>query len=95
MSEVMNIIGEVKGRSCLLMDDMVDTAGTLCRAAEALKKEGAVQVVAYCTHAVLSGGAVRRIARVGTRRTDRHRLDSACPKKARDATRSACWAAAS
>src|SRR5690554_3591979 len=56
VSEVMNIIGEVKGRSCLLMDDMVDTAGTLCRAAEALKKEGAVHVVAYCTHAVLSGG---------------------------------------
>ena len=62
VSEVMNIIGEVKGRSCLLMDDMVDTAGTLCRAAEALKKEGAVHVVAYCTHAVLSGGAVKRIA---------------------------------
>jgi ribose-phosphate pyrophosphokinase len=62
VSEVMNIIGEVKGRSCLLMDDMVDTAGTLCRAADALKKEGAVHVVAYCTHPVLSGGAVRRIA---------------------------------
>jgi ribose-phosphate pyrophosphokinase len=61
VSEVMNIIGEVKGRSCLLMDDMVDTAGTLCRAAEALKREGAVKVVAYCTHAVLSGGAVPRI----------------------------------
>lgn len=61
VSEVMNIIGEVKGRSCLLMDDMVDTAGTLCRAAEALKREGAVRVVAYCTHAVLSGGAVKRI----------------------------------
>jgi ribose-phosphate pyrophosphokinase len=61
VSEVMNIIGEVKGRSCLLMDDMVDTAGTLCRAADALKREGAVKVVAYCTHPVLSGGAVRRI----------------------------------
>ena len=61
VSEVMNIIGEVKGRSCLIMDDMVDTAGTLTRAAEALKKEGAKRVVAYCTHPVLSGGAVRRI----------------------------------
>ena len=61
VSEVMNIIGEVSGRSCVLMDDMVDTAGTLCRAAEALKKHGAVKVVAYCTHAVLSGGAVARI----------------------------------
>ncbi|MGE0312070.1 MAG: ribose-phosphate pyrophosphokinase [Lautropia sp.] len=61
VSEVMNIIGEVNGRSCVLMDDMVDTAGTLCRAAEALKKHGALRVVAYCTHAVLSGGAVGRI----------------------------------
>ncbi len=61
VAEVMNIIGEVHGRTCFLMDDMVDTAGTLCRAAEALKKHGAVQVVAYCTHAVLSGGAVRRL----------------------------------
>jgi ribose-phosphate pyrophosphokinase len=61
VAEVMNIIGEVHGRTCFLMDDMVDTAGTLCRAAEALKKHGAVHVVAYCTHAVLSGGAVRRL----------------------------------
>lgn len=61
VSEVMNIIGEVKGRSCVLMDDMVDTAGTLCRAAEALKKHGAVKVVAYCTHPVLSGGAIQRL----------------------------------
>src|SRR5437868_14899465 len=62
VSEVMNIIGEVDGRTCVIMDDMVDTAGTLCKAAEVLKKEGAKKVVAYCTHAVLSGNAVARIA---------------------------------
>jgi len=62
VSEVMNVIGEVQGRTCVIMDDMVDTAGTLCKAAEVLKAEGAVKVVAYCTHAVLSGNAVSRIA---------------------------------
>jgi ribose-phosphate pyrophosphokinase len=62
VSEVMNVIGEVQGRTCVIMDDMVDTAGTLCKAAEVLKAEGAVKVVAYCTHAVLSGNAVARIA---------------------------------
>ena len=62
VSEVMNIIGEVEGRTCVIMDDMVDTAGTLCKAAQVLKEQGAVKVVAYCTHAVLSGGAVARIA---------------------------------
>jgi ribose-phosphate pyrophosphokinase len=61
-SKVMNIIGEVAGKSCVLIDDMVDTAGTLCLAAQALKDEGAAHVVAYITHAVLSGGAVERIA---------------------------------
>ncbi len=61
-SKVMNIIGEVSGKSCVLIDDMVDTAGTLCLAAQALKDEGAQRVVAYITHAVLSGGAVARIA---------------------------------
>ena len=61
-SKVMNIIGDVDGRSCVLVDDMVDTAGTLCQAAEALKGEGAVRVVAYITHAVLSGAAAERIA---------------------------------
>ncbi|MCG6975665.1 MAG: ribose-phosphate pyrophosphokinase [Acidiferrobacterales bacterium] len=60
-SKVMNIIGEVKGRTCVLMDDLVDTAGTLCEAAGALKKKGASRVLAYCTHAVLSGNAVSRI----------------------------------
>jgi ribose-phosphate pyrophosphokinase len=62
VSEVMNVIGEVTGRTCVIMDDMVDTAGTLCKAAEVLKKEGATKVVAYCTHPVLSGGATARIA---------------------------------
>jgi ribose-phosphate pyrophosphokinase len=61
-SKIMNIIGEVEGKTCVIIDDMVDTAGTLCVAAQALKEEGAVKVVAYITHAVLSGGAVDRIA---------------------------------
>jgi len=60
-SEVMNLIGEVEGRTCVLVDDIVDTAGTLCKAAEALKKNGAAKVVAYATHAVLSGGAIDNI----------------------------------
>jgi len=59
---VMNVIGEVKDRTCVIMDDMVDTAGTLVKAAQVLKEEGATKVVAYCTHAVLSGTAVERIA---------------------------------
>ncbi|WP_261319351.1 ribose-phosphate pyrophosphokinase [Microbulbifer agarilyticus] len=58
VAEVMNIIGEVSGRTCLLVDDMVDTAGTLCNAAKALKDHGAKKVVAYCTHPVLSGKAI-------------------------------------
>ena len=62
VAEVMNIIGDVKGRTCVIMDDMVDTAGTLAKAAHALKVEGATRVLAYCTHPVLSGGAVERIA---------------------------------
>jgi ribose-phosphate pyrophosphokinase len=61
-SKVMNIIGSVKDKTCVLIDDMVDTAGTLCQAAQALKEEGAVKVVAYITHAVLSGKAVEKIA---------------------------------
>ncbi len=60
-AKVMNIIGEVNSRTCVLMDDLVDTAGTLCEAAIALKKKGAVKVLAYCTHPVLSGDAVSRI----------------------------------
>jgi ribose-phosphate pyrophosphokinase len=61
VSEVMNIIGDVRGRTCVIMDDIVDTAGTLVKAADALKAEGATRVLAYCTHAVLSGSAVQRI----------------------------------
>ncbi|MBO9575982.1 MAG: ribose-phosphate pyrophosphokinase [Sphingobium sp.] len=60
-SEVMNIIGDVKGRFCVLVDDIVDSAGTLCNAAAALKEAGAIDVVAYVTHGVLSGGAVARV----------------------------------
>jgi ribose-phosphate pyrophosphokinase len=62
VSEVMNIIGEVEGRTCVIMDDIVDTANTLCKAADALKEQGAKRVLAYCTHPVLSGNAVQRIA---------------------------------
>ena len=62
VSEVMHLIGEVKGRSTLIVDDIIDTAGTLVKTAEALIKEGATQVYAACTHAVLSGPAVERIA---------------------------------
>ena len=61
VSEVMNIIGDVDGRTCVIMDDIVDTAGTLCKAAQALKEHGAKRVLAYCTHAVLSGSAIPRI----------------------------------
>ncbi len=61
-SEVMHIIGDVAGRSCILVDDIVDSGGTLCNAADALIAEGAVEVYAYITHGVLSGGAVARIA---------------------------------
>ncbi len=60
-AQVMNIIGEVEGRTCLLVDDIVDTAGTLCKAADALKERGAKRVVAYCTHPVLSGNAIDNI----------------------------------
>ena len=62
-SKVMNIIGEVQGKTCVLIDDMVDTAGTLCQAAQALKEEGALKVVAYITHPVLSGNAVEKISK--------------------------------
>ena len=61
-SEVMNIIGEVEGMSCVMVDDMVDTAGTLCHAAAALKEQGATRVVAYVTHPVLSGRAIENLA---------------------------------
>ena len=61
VATVMNIIGDVSGKTCVLVDDIVDTAGTLCAAAAALKAQGAVKVVAYCTHAVLSGAAISNI----------------------------------
>jgi len=61
VSEVMNIIGDVKGRTCIMVDDIVDSGGTLCNAAEALMNEGATSVAAYITHGVLSGGAVARV----------------------------------
>ena len=61
VSKVMNIIGEVEGKSCVMVDDMVDTAGTLCKAAGALKEQGAARVVAYCVHPVLSGPAIDNI----------------------------------
>jgi ribose-phosphate pyrophosphokinase len=63
VSEVMNLIGDVRGRSTLIVDDIIDTAGTLVKTAEALAREGATQVYAACTHAVLSGPAVERIAK--------------------------------
>jgi ribose-phosphate pyrophosphokinase len=62
VAKVMHIIGEVEGRSCVLIDDLVDTAGTLCQAAGALKEHGAEKVVAYCTHPVLSGAAINNIS---------------------------------
>jgi ribose-phosphate pyrophosphokinase len=62
VAEVMNLIGEVDGRTCILVDDMVDTAGTLCNAAKALKERGAKKVIAYCTHPVLSGKAIENIS---------------------------------
>jgi ribose-phosphate pyrophosphokinase len=62
VSEVMNIIGDVEGRHCILYDDIVDSAGTLCNAAEALMKEGAASVAAYVTHGVLAGKAIERVA---------------------------------
>ena len=60
-SEIMNIIGDVRGKNCVIIDDLVDTAGTLCHAADALKEHGAEKVFAYCTHPVLSGNAVKNI----------------------------------
>jgi ribose-phosphate pyrophosphokinase len=61
VSEVMHIIGEIEGRNCVIMDDMIDTAGTLVKAAEVLKERGAKRVYAYCTHPILSGPALERI----------------------------------
>ena len=63
VSEVMHVIGEIEGRNCVIMDDMIDTAGTLVKAADVLKERGAKKVFAYCTHAVFSGPAIERIER--------------------------------
>jgi ribose-phosphate pyrophosphokinase len=63
VATVMNIIGDVRGKTCVLVDDIIDTAGTLCAAAAALKENGATKVVAYCTHPVLSGAAIENINR--------------------------------
>jgi ribose-phosphate pyrophosphokinase len=63
VATVMNIIGDVAGKTCVLVDDIVDTAGTLCAAAAALKAQGATKVVAYCTHPVLSGAAIDNVAK--------------------------------
>jgi ribose-phosphate pyrophosphokinase len=62
VSEVMHVIGEIEGRNCVIMDDMIDTAGTLVKAAEVLKARGAKKVYAYCTHPIFSGPAIERIA---------------------------------
>jgi len=82
-SEVMNIIGEVEGKSCILVDDIVDSGGTLCNAGDALLAHGATAVSAYITHGVLSGGAVARIA--GSRLTELVTTDSIQPTEAVDA----------
>jgi ribose-phosphate pyrophosphokinase len=63
VSEVMHVIGEIEGRNCVIMDDMIDTAGTLVKAAEVLKERGAKRVFAYCTHPIFSGPAIDRIAK--------------------------------
>jgi ribose-phosphate pyrophosphokinase len=63
VSEVMHVIGEIDGRNCVVMDDMIDTAGTLVKAAEVLKERGAGKVYAYCTHPVFSGPAIERISK--------------------------------
>ena len=76
-SEVMNVIGEVQGRTCILVDDIVDSGGTLVNAADALLEQGASDVYAYITHGVLSGGAVARITGVEAQGTGDHRLDPA------------------
>ncbi len=82
-SEVMNIIGEVEGKSCVLVDDLVDTAGTLCHAAKALKDVGAKRVVAYITHPVLSGPAIERDRGLGARRAGGDGHDPAARQRAR------------
>jgi ribose-phosphate pyrophosphokinase len=82
----MHVIGEIDGRNCVIMDDMIDTAGTLTKAAEVLKERGAKKVYAYCTHPVFSGPAIERIAKseldevVVTNTIPLHEVAQACPK---------------
>jgi ribose-phosphate pyrophosphokinase len=84
----MHVIGEIEGRNCVIMDDMIDTAGTLVKAADVLKERGAKKVFAYCTHAVFSGPAIERIqARSSTRSSSPTRFRS--PPTARSAPRCA------
>ena len=89
VSEVMHVIGEIEGRNCVIMDDMIDTAGTLVKAADVLKERGAKKVFAYCTHAVFSGPAIERIAGVEARRGGDHRHDSAQRRRQESAPRCA------
>ena len=89
VSEVMHVIGEIEGRNCVIMDDMIDTAGTLVKAADVLKERGAKKVYAYCTHAVFSGPAIERIQGLEARRGRRHRHDPACRRTAASARRCA------
>ena len=77
VSEVMHVIGDIEGRNCVIMDDMIDTAGTLVKAADVLKERGAKKVYAYCTHAVFSGPAIERIQASQARRGGGHRHDPA------------------
>ena len=83
VATVMNIIGDVEGKTCVLVDDIVDTAGTLCAAAAALKERGAKKVVAYCTHPVLSGAAIGNVTNSAARRTGGHRHHPAHRRGAR------------
>ncbi len=89
VSEVMHVIGEIEGRNCVIMDDMIDTAGTLVKAAEVLKERGANRVYAYCTHPVFSGPAIERIAGQPARRGGDHQHDRAAARPRWPARRSA------
>ena len=86
----MNIIGDVAGKRCILIDDIVDSGGTLCNAAEALLEHGATEVMAYITHGVLSGGAVARITELEAQVAGDHRLDPADRGGAGSQATSAC-----
>ena len=78
VAQVMNVIGDVKNRTCLVVDDIIDTAGTLVKNAEALLKAGATKVYASCTHPVLSGPAVERIQRLSNAKRFRCSVSASC-----------------